>query len=131
MKNGLILAVSVLLFIAAIYCFIDSLEDEPLKIEYIIIQEDKSLPVDFLIGKGDSMLPLFKDGDTVYYQKIPYNRLQKGMVVIFSTDGWKLVCHSIVEEKNGKWLTKGINNIDIDKDYSLNEKNYIGVVVRK
>ncbi len=87
------------------------------------------LKVQELSGSGNSMLPLYKTKDTIYFQHIPYNEIRIGSIVVFSPNGISYICHVVVDKSGKNWKTKGINNDYIDED-ELTEYNYIGMVVK-
>lgn len=65
---------------------------------------------------GDSMYPLIKSGDKVYYQKHTGGACL-GDIIIFYEDN-RLVIHRIIRIKNKMIQTKGDNSLFIDKRIS-------------
>lgn len=80
--------------------------------------------------KGDSMYPVIKNGDLIAInRKCESNYEVNDIISFIDSDRKIIVTHQIVDivNENGeyKYLTKGINNINIDGDYVL-ENEIIG-----
>jgi signal peptidase I len=75
------------------------------------------------------MYPLLKDGDVVFLQKIPYMKLERGMIVVYQIDQFTRVCHVIIRLEDDGWVSKGINN-SFEDSILVNSSNYIGVLTK-
>lgn len=72
-----------------------------------------------IIYTGQSMHPMFKDGDEMYVR--PYNgaRIYRGDVVVFSwPNNSRKVVHRVVRVGQNSIITRGDNNRDIDTQSS-------------
>ncbi len=64
---------------------------------------------------GQSMAPFINPGDKIYIHKYPEkDKMSLGDIIVFIQDR-KLVNHRIISKKNGRFITKGDNNISPDK----------------
>lgn len=61
-------------------------------------------------GKGRSMQPLYPDGTLLVVQPMPYEKLQRGMTVIFRTPDNRTLAHVLVARTANGWRTSGLNN---------------------
>lgn len=94
----------------------------------------KSIPAigkySLLSVKGDSMYPVIKNGDLIVInRKYQTNYKVNDIISFMDSDRQIIVTHKIVEivgeNDEYKYLTKGINNTNIDGDYVL-ENEIIG-----
>lgn len=53
------------------------------------------------------------DGESVVYEKVEWESLKKGMIVVRWLSGER-VCHRLVKKEGDFWLTKGDNNTRVD-----------------
>lgn len=80
-------------------------------------------------GVGQSMEPLYATNTAVVVVPVAYDRIRKGMTVVFwNRDGFR-VAHTVVGETRGGYLTQGVNCPEPDPGV-VNEDNLIGVVVQ-
>jgi signal peptidase I len=75
---------------------------------------------------GESMIPVFRQGDVRQVFKKPYKELKEGDIALIWYDN-KWVAHSLHQKQIGGWVTKGINNPTPDVEL-LTENSYGGVV---
>jgi len=82
---------------------------------------------------GNSMLPMFKNGDVVVIDKaFPYNKLQVNDIVCFNDPEYSeqySTCHRVVMKTVKGFISKGDNNILCDGNY-ITSDGYIGKVVK-
>ncbi len=94
------------------------------------VQKLDGLPSEDYHGDGDSMYPILRDRDVVSLQKLSYNELKSGMIVVYQVDQFTRVCHYLVRfEDDIGWVSKGVNNQFEDSTFVV-ESNYIGVLTR-
>lgn len=82
-----------------------------------------------LWGIGRSMEPLYAPNTAVVVQEIDYNKLKKGMTVVYLKSNGRRVAHSIVGETRGGFLVQGINNDEEDAEL-VTPDNFIGVITQ-
>ena len=75
----------------------------------------------FYIGKGqgNSMEPIINEGDKIYVEKVKFNNLKTGDIVVFYRHK-SFAAHRVIRKKNKQIITKGDNSPYLDKplDYS-------------
>ena len=97
----------------------------PMKIaEHVAEQRNASV----LWGTGDSMLPLYARGTALIVEPYDYEKLKKGMTVVYVNRAGRRVAHCVVGETRGGYLLQGVNNPEEDVEL-LTEDNFLGVVV--
>lgn len=84
---------------------------------------------DTVVGSGDSMLPLYRDRTVLVVQRIPYERLERGMTVVFVGDSGRMVAHVLVEKTPRGWRAQGAGNAERD-DTRVESRNYLGAVIK-
>lgn len=94
-----------------------------------IMDRQSNIQIEEFNGSGDSMIPLIKSGSVLTIQRIPYNQLDVGMVVVYKKDQFVYVCHALVRETVNGWVAKGTNN-EYEDDTLVVDRNYMGVVVK-
>lgn len=78
-------------------------------------------------GYGDSMLPLYRSGTLLVVQPVPFEKLRRGMSVVFQHEG-RSITHLLVAKAGKAWRTTGLNNRR--QDYvAVDERNIRGVVI--
>lgn len=75
---------------------------------------------------GQSMQPLFRDGDVISIKKIPYKKIEIDDIVTFLRNK-KLISHRVVYKTDKYLVTTGDNNFFVDK--KVTPKQIIGKVV--
>ena len=80
-----------------------------------------------LRGVGDSMLPLYRSGTLLVVQHQPYDRLARGMTVVFHASD-RSIAHVLVARTADGWRTTGLHNRRPDY-LQVNDANIVGVVV--
>lgn len=89
----------------------------------------KALPgAHVLWGVGKSMEPLFAHRTAVVVAGHDYEKLKKGMTVVYVKRNGMRVAHSIVGEAKGGYLMQGVNNDEEDAEL-LTPHNFVGVIV--
>ena len=86
---------------------------------------------DVFIGHGDSMLPLYPKDSVLVTQRIPWDKLQPGMSVLYSAtpdDPFSMRVHLVTAIVYQKAITQGLNNPFADHT-PAQESTYVGVVV--
>ncbi|HRJ45996.1 MAG: hypothetical protein RLZZ129_1652 [Verrucomicrobiota bacterium] len=69
------------------------------------------LPGAFVVqGKGRSMQPLYPHGTLLVVQPVPYEKLARGMTVVFRTPDNQSLAHVLVARTADGWRTSGLNN---------------------
>lgn len=81
-----------------------------------------------LWGVGKSMEPLYAHRTAVVVAEHDYEKLKKGMTVVYVKRNGMRVAHSIVGEAKGGYLMQGVNNDEEDAEL-LTPNNFIGVIV--
>jgi signal peptidase I len=81
-----------------------------------------------LWGVGESMQPLYAHGTAVVVASHDYEKLKKGMTVVYLNAAGMRVAHCIVGETRGGYLMQGVNNVKPDPTL-LTPENFMGVVV--
>jgi hypothetical protein len=84
---------------------------------------------DFAIGNGDSMLPLYRDGDVIILERPAISELKAGQTVMFMSDEGVPVAHILMARTTAGWRTMGLNNAQLDPG-TLRDRIYMGVVVK-
>lgn len=84
---------------------------------------------DVFVGRGDSMLPLYRDGTVLVVRAVAMNALCRGMTVIFTGDRGALVAHTLLEDTGNGWRAMGMGNLEPDHT-RVNWRNLVGVVVK-
>ncbi|HET7536095.1 MAG TPA: hypothetical protein VFJ90_06560 [Candidatus Didemnitutus sp.] len=79
-------------------------------------------------GVGASMQPLYAPSTAVVVQPIAYDKIKRGMTLVYVTSQGHVVAHSVIDEDGRGYVVQGVNNDRPDRE-SVNEKNLIGVVV--
>lgn len=107
------------------------MKDKELKSNVVpyFIETYQGIEVEDFYGDGDSMYPILKDGDKVYLQRIPYNDLESGMIVIYQIDQFVKVCHVLIRFEDDGWVARGVNN-SFEDSTLVKESNYIGVLTK-
>jgi hypothetical protein len=98
----------------------------PLKTAEHLAQQREDACV--LWGVGESMQPLYPPGTALIIERRDYEKLQKGMTVVYCNQDGRRVAHCVVGETRGGYLLQGINNSEEDAEL-LTEDNFVGVVV--
>jgi len=78
-------------------------------------------------GKGHSMHPLYQNGTLLVVKPTPFEKLSRGMSVVFRSHN-RLIAHVLVAKTKDGWRTTGLNNRRHDY-ISVKSKNILGVVV--
>ena len=76
---------------------------------------------------GDSMFPELKPWDMVY--SIKTDNIQVGDVVIFENSKGDKVIHRVIKIKDGRYLTKGDNNLWSDWNENVTLENIKGKMI--
>lgn len=79
-------------------------------------------------GEGTGMEPLYRSGTVVVVEEQPYGMLREGMSVMFNDHDNTRVVHYLLKRNPTGWTTLGLNQDDLEDDFPMTEKNYIGVV---
>lgn len=80
-----------------------------------------------LRGRGNSMLPLYRSGTLLVIQPVAFEKLSRGMSVVFQHEG-RIITHVLVAKTGDGWRTTGLNNRR--QDYiAVNDRNIRGVVI--
>lgn len=88
----------------------------------------KALPGAFVVrGFGKSMQPLYASGTFLVVQPQAYERLSRGMTVVFRNETHSIT-HVLVAKAGDGWRTTGLNNRRPDY-LPVNSGNILGVVV--
>ena len=82
-----------------------------------------------VVGRGDSMLPVYRDGTVLVLERMDMAALQQGMTVVFIGDSGRPVAHTLVEKTVRGWCAAGLNNGHRDQTF-IRSRNYIGTVIR-
>tara|TARA_R110002111_G_scaffold10545_1_gene33906 strand:+ start:279 stop:770 length:492 start_codon:yes stop_codon:yes gene_type:complete len=87
-----------------------------------------SLPGAYVVeGKGRSMQPLYQSGTLLVVQPTPFEKLSRGMSVVFQSRN-RSITHVLVAKTKDGWRTTGLNNRRHDY-VTVNSENIRGVVV--
>ncbi|HEY8395366.1 MAG TPA: signal peptidase I [Bacilli bacterium] len=83
----------------------------------------------FSVVATDSMEPTIKVGEIITIKSVPFSDIEEGNIIVFwSQEYQRYICHRVVDIEDGKLFTKGDNpRAGIDKEF-VTEKNYFGVV---
>lgn len=76
---------------------------------------------------GDSMLPELKPWDMVY--SIKTDNIQVGDVIIFENSKGDKIIHRVIKIKDGRYTTKGDNNLWYDWTENVTQENIKGKMV--
>ncbi len=74
---------------------------------------------------GNSMWPLVSKNDKIFIINRPFKDLKKGDIILFYHNCF--ILHRIIENLNGKLITKGDNNRYKD-NFLINKEDYIGLL---
>ena len=78
-------------------------------------------------GRGNSMLPLYRSGTLLVIQPVAFEKLSRGMSVVFQHEG-RVITHVLVAKTGNGWRTTGLNNRR--QDYiAVSDRNIRGVVI--
>lgn len=75
------------------------------------------------------MLPLLKQGDVVRYQPYDFSRIEKGDVIVFMRNGYR-VAHVAVRKEGAHWKTKGLN-VESEDPEKIGVDEYVGILIVK
>ena len=78
-------------------------------------------------GRGRSMQPLYQSGTLLVVQPMPFEKLTRGMSVVFRSRN-RSITHVLVAKTKDGWRTTGLNNRCHDY-VPVNSENIRGVVV--
>lgn len=96
--------------------------------QYKAYQLASTLPGAYVVrGRGHSMQPLYHSGTFLVVQPLPFEKLTRGMSVVFHSRD-RYVTHVLVARTKDGWRTTGLNNRRHDY-VPVNETNIRGVVV--
>ena len=76
---------------------------------------------------GNSMLPRFKTGDYLIYDRFGFDSVEKDQVILFRHRGMIYV-HQVVRASDNVFQTRGINNFEAD-GVLITEDNYVGTLL--
>jgi len=79
-------------------------------------------------GQGLSMEPLIPPDAWIVSERLPYENLEPGQVVLFNGSSGRRVAHALVVKTNKGWITIGVNNEQGIDDTRVTRYNYIGVI---
>jgi hypothetical protein len=79
-------------------------------------------------GKGLSMQPLIPPDAWIVTETIPFETLERGQVVLFTSRHGRRVAHALVKNTREGWITVGVNNKQVADRSRVTRQNYIGVV---
>jgi signal peptidase I len=85
------------------------------------------LKAEVFIGHGLSMEPVCKENCVLLVKPINYEHIKTGMLIVFSNRE-RIIAHVVVAEDANGYITKGINNSEVDRR-SVREQDLIGVVI--
>ncbi|WP_309384804.1 hypothetical protein [Cerasicoccus frondis] len=80
-----------------------------------------------MLGSGQSMLPYFGEGSVLLVERARYDELEPGMMAVYLDKSGDLVSHQLIRKVGSSWVTQGVNNAVVDKEY-VGAHNYLGVV---
>ena len=78
---------------------------------------------------GNSMFPLFHDGEEAGLELCAYNDIRTGdPVQYWHSELGKYICHELVgRDATGRWVTRGINNPGNDRGH-MDSSEFVGRV---
>lgn len=79
-------------------------------------------------GVGESMEPLYASHTAIVVAPIDFNKLEKGMTVVYQARDGHMIAHSITGDVPKGWIAQGVNNNSED-DELVTADNLIGVIV--
>lgn len=79
-------------------------------------------------GRGQSMQPLYPDDTLLVVQPIAYEKLMRGMTVVFQSPDQRSITHVLVAKTADGWRTTGLNNRRADF-LPVNARSLRGVVI--
>lgn len=74
---------------------------------------------------GNSMYPILRDGDIVFIDHTPFNKIHVNDIVIFKHNR-NYITHRVIYKKKDSLITKGDNNLAADPE--VDKKKLIGIV---
>ena len=77
--------------------------------------------------EGNSMLPFFGNGAVLIVKTMPAEKLQVGMVVVYTNRFNETIAHRLVSHTEAGWQIQGYNNSKSDSTL-VTDANLIGVV---
>lgn len=80
-----------------------------------------------MIGAGKSMAPHYGEGSVLVVDRMPFEQLRPGMMVVFQDRDGDWVGHWLVSRDESGWRTQGANNGSMDPD-TLTPERYRGVI---
>lgn len=84
---------------------------------------------EIVVGRGDSMLPLYRDGTVLVLEAMDTSSWRAGMTVVFIGDRGRPVAHTLVRKTWRGWIAGGLANAERDRTL-VRPENYLGTVVR-
>lgn len=79
-------------------------------------------------GHGLSMEPLIPPHAWIVSERLPYETLKPGQVVLYNSSSGRRVAHALVKKMRDGWITIGVNNEQRIDDTRVTFSNYIGVI---
>ena len=81
----------------------------------------------YAVAPTGSMLPVLDEGSIVTVEKVSFDRLRAGDIIIYRDSAGKAVIHRLYEHHGDRWFVLGDNNTSIDPE-SLSRENFLGRV---
>ncbi len=80
-------------------------------------------------GEGSSMEPMYVAGTAVVIRAGGYDRLRRGMPVVYENRQGVAVAHMLVERTADGWVAAGLNNDEADAEL-VTPNNLVGVITQ-
>ena len=79
-------------------------------------------------GHGLSMEPLIPPNAWIVSERLSYETLEPGQVVLYHSSSGRRVAHALVKNTRQGWITIGVNNEQNIDHTRVTYSNYIGVI---
>lgn len=81
----------------------------------------------FTVAPTGSMKPTLDESSIVAVEKVAFEQLQKGDIVIYRSVAGAPVIHRLHERQDGRWHVLGDNNASVDRE-TVTATNFVGRV---
>ena len=81
----------------------------------------------YVIAPSGSMLPTLDEGSIVTIEKVAWDKLKKGDIIVYRNAAGQAVIHRLFERHDDRWFVLGDNNASVDRE-TMSADNLLGRV---